>query len=223
MVSRPSIDGTTRGRSFRAALLRAAGDLGLALDPDQADALQIHYRLLREWGRKINLTGLKDEESILRRHFLEPIAAAGLIGGPGRLVDLGSGNGFPAVPLRVLRSGLELVLVEASERKSAFLWAVLRELGLKGARVETRRVARREDLADLLPCRYLTLRAVRGRDFLQGGSGAILEPEGRALFFVSPEESRALRDDPIRGLVWTEERPLPSGPRSVVAVLDPER
>src|SRR5260221_6531098 len=121
MVSRPSTDGTTRGRSFRAALLRAAGDLGLALDADQADALQIHYRLLREWGRKINLTGLKDEESILRRHFLEPIAAAGLIGGQGRLVDLRSGDGLPARSPPVLRRGLALGLGSGSGRETALL------------------------------------------------------------------------------------------------------
>src|SRR2546422_8643747 len=100
----------------------------------------------------MNLTGLKDEETIIRRHFLEPIAVAHLLHDEGTLVDLGSGNGFPAVPLKVLRPGLDLVLVEASEKKSAFLWAVLRELGLKGARVETRSVRSLEDLADLLAC-----------------------------------------------------------------------
>jgi 16S rRNA (guanine527-N7)-methyltransferase len=222
MVSRPSSDDIPGGRSFRASLLEAARELGLPLSAPEAEALEIHYRLLRTWGGKINLTGLKDEEAILRRHFLEPIAAAGLLEDRGRLVDLGSGNGFPAVPLRVLRPNLELVLIEASERKSAFLWTVLRDLGLKGGRVETRRVTRRADLADLLPCRYLTLRAVKGRDFLRGEGGSILEPGGRALFFVSPEESRALRDDPIPGLFWAFERPLPSGPRSVVAILEPE-
>lgn len=222
MVSRASSDDLPEGRSFRTSLIEAARELGLPLSAPEAEALEIHYRLLRTWGRKVNLTGLKDEGAILRRHFLEPIAVADLLEDRGRLVDLGSGNGFPAVPLRVLRPNLELVLVEASERKSAFLWTVLRDLGLKAARVETRRVTRRADLADLLPCRYLTLRAVRGRELLRGQNVPILQAGGRALFFVSPEESRALRDDPIRGLLWAGERPLPSDPRSVVAILEPE-
>lgn len=169
----------------------------------------------------MNLTGLEDQQAILRRHFLEPIAAADLLGDSGRLVDLGSGNGFPAIPLKVLHPGLDLVLVESSEKKSAFLWAVLRELGLKGSRVETRRVGGLADLADLLPCRYLTLRAVRARDLLKGEGVRILEEGGRALLFVAAAEAEALREWPFPGLRWVSSRPLPSGPGSVAAILEP--
>jgi 16S rRNA G527 N7-methylase RsmG len=121
----------------------------------------------------------------------------------------------------VLRPGLELVLVESSEKKSAFLWAVIRELGLKRARVETRHVRRIEDLADLLPCRYLTLRAVRATDFLKGGGIPILRPDGRALFFVTVEEAERLRLQPPPGLRLAGTRPLPSSPRSILAILEP--
>ena len=170
----------------------------------------------------MNLTGLKDEAMIARRHFLEPIAIADLLEDEGRLVDLGSGNGFPAVPLKVLRPGLELVLVESSEKKSAFLWAVIRELGLREARVETRRVRRLADLADLLPCRYLTLRAVRSDDLLKGKGIRILVPGGKGLFFVTTHEvERLRRQTPIQGLRLSETRPLPSDPRSVLAILEP--
>jgi len=170
----------------------------------------------------MNLTGLKDESMIARRHFLEPIAIADLLDDRGRLVDLGSGNGFPAVPLKVLRPGLELVLVESSERKSAFLWAVIRELGLSGARVETRRVRRLDDLMDLLPCRYLTLRAIRADDLLKGKGIPILVPGGKGLFFVTPEQvERFRRHTPIEGLRFSGTRPLPSNPRSVLAIFEP--
>jgi 16S rRNA (guanine527-N7)-methyltransferase len=170
----------------------------------------------------MNLTGLRDQDAILRRHFLEPIAAADLLGDRGALLDLGSGNGFPAIPLKVLHPGLDLVMVEASEKKSSFLWAVARELGLGGTRVETRRVRGLQDIADLLPCRYLTLRAVRARPLLRGGRGPILEPGGRALLFVSAEDAESIHGDPIPGLRWAESRPLPSGQGAVVAVLGPD-
>jgi 16S rRNA (guanine527-N7)-methyltransferase len=170
----------------------------------------------------MNLTGLKDASTIARRHFLEPIAIADLLDHEGRLVDLGSGNGFPAVPLKVLRPGLELVLVESSEKKSAFLWAVIRDLGLKEARVVTRRVRRLADLADLLPCRYLTLRAVRADDLLKGNGTRILVPGGKGLFFVTTDEAERLRrHPPIQGLRLSGTRLLPSGPRSVLAIFEP--
>src|SRR6266705_5291960 len=152
--------------AFTETLLKIARATGRSLSDQERSRFEAHYTLVKAWGRRMNLTWLKDESMIARRHFLEPIAIADLLDDEGRLVDLGSGNGFPAIPIKVMRTGLDLVLVESSEKKSAFLWAVLRELGLKGARVETRRVEHLGDLADLFPCRYLTLRAIRAGDLL---------------------------------------------------------
>jgi 16S rRNA (guanine527-N7)-methyltransferase len=221
MVTRRDPSGTPSVAEFRDRLVGSARGLGRPLSGAQADALATHYRLLLEWGGKMNLTGLHEARAILERHFLEPIAAADLLEDGGRLLDLGSGNGFPAVPLKILRPGIDLVLVEASEKKSAFLWAVLRELGMKGSRVETRRVGTRADLDDLLPCRYLTLRAVRARALLRGEGRPLLEPGGRGLFFLSRADAEAIRTEPIHGLSWAGCRDLPSGARSVVAILEP--
>src|SRR3989441_11670476 len=161
--------------AFRETLLINARSAGRSLSEQELASLEAHYRLLRKWSRRMNLTGLKDEETIIRRHFLEPISVAHLLHDEGTLVDLGSGNGFPALPLKVLHPGLDLVLVEASEKKSAFLWAVLRELNLRGARVETRRVGTIDDLLDILPCRYLTCRALRTDRLLRGTAAPVLE------------------------------------------------
>jgi len=208
--------------AFTETLLKIARATGRSLSDQELGQFETQYRLLQKWSRRMNLTGLKDESMIARRHFLEPIAIADLLDDRGRLVDLGSGNGFPAVPLKVLRPGLELVLVESSERKSAFLRAVIRELGLSGARVETRRVRRLDDLMDLLPCRYLTLRAIRADDLLKGKGIPILVPGGKGLFFVTPEQvERFRRHTPIEGLRFSGTRPLPSNPRSVLAIFEP--
>jgi len=204
---------------FRTHLLAEAGILAHKLSDKEIADLESHFLLLKEWSRKMNLTGLKDDAAIVRRHYLEPLAVADLLEDQGRLVDLGSGNGFPAIPLKILRPGLELVLVESSEKKSAFLWAVLRRIAARDARVETRRIRFLGDLRDLLPCRYLTLRAVRARDLLKGGGAAILADGGKALFFVGPDEAAALARRPIPGLRLLETRPLPSGPRSMLAIL----
>jgi 16S rRNA (guanine527-N7)-methyltransferase len=220
MVTPQLENGTPGGDSFRRLLISEAARQGLTLAEREATQLVRHCDLLRKWSRRMNLTGLRSDGEILRRHFLEPIAAADLLGDEGRLVDIGSGNGFPAIPLNVLHPGLELVLVESSEKKSTFLRTVLRELGLGRARVETRRLRKRSDLADLLPTRHLTFRAVRGRDLLRG-EGTILQDGGRALAFVSQEESEALRLDPIRDLAWAGCRILPSTPGSVVVMLEP--
>jgi 16S rRNA (guanine527-N7)-methyltransferase len=200
-----------------------AGEAGRTLGEEESSRMAAHYLLLRKWSRRMNLTGLDDEASILRRHFLEPIAAADLVGEEGDLLDLGSGNGFPAVPLAVLHPGVRLTLVEATEKRSAFLWALLRELGLKGARVETRRVCRRADLADLLPVRWLTFRAIRATELLADEGPVLLQPDGKLLAFVSEEDAEKLKGSVGSDLRWAGKRPLPSSPGDVVAIFEPAR
>jgi 16S rRNA (guanine527-N7)-methyltransferase len=219
MVPRESPAGQEDAAQFRKDLLIAAEGVGRPLTPDQADQMTEHYRLLKEWSSRMNLTGLKDRGAILRRHFLEPILAGDLIEGEGRLIDIGSGNGFPGAPLAVLHPGLELVLVESSEKKSTFLWMILRGLGLKAAQVVTRRVCRRADLAEFLPSRWVTYRAIRGRDCLGDPGPDLLEPGGGLIAFVSADESDELRRDPPPGLRFALTRDLSTSPGDVAAIL----
>jgi 16S rRNA (guanine527-N7)-methyltransferase len=219
MVTRESAPGQEDAQEFRRELLESSTGLGRTLNGDQADRMTEHYRLLREWGRRMNLTGLKERGAILRRHFLEPILAADLIDGQGRLIDIGSGNGFPGVPLAVLHPALELVLVESSEKKATFLWMILRGLGLKAAQVVTRRICRRADLADFLPSRWVTYRAIRGRDCVGDPGPDLIEPGGGLIAFVSADEAEDLRSHPPAGLRFATVRNLSTSPGDVAALL----
>jgi len=223
MVSREEPGGTRDVAVFSENLLSAALDAGWPLSADALARLATHYRLLRQWGRRTNLTGLRSPEAILKRHFLEPIAVADLFEGEGTLLDIGSGNGFPAIPLAILHPDVRLVLIEASEKKSAFLWAVLREVGLKAAQVVTRRVCRRADLADLLPVLWFTFRGVKIGEPLSGPGPEILLPGGRMLAFLAAAAANELAAHPPEGLRWTTSRPLPMSPDDVVAVFEPSR
>jgi len=223
MVTRDPWDGGRDAAIFRRRLVESARDLGHPLDEEQIDRMSEHYRLLREWGSRMNLTGLKDLESILRRHFLEPLFAAGMMKGEGTLIDIGSGNGFPGVPLAVLHPGTRLVLIEASEKKSAFLWMILRGLGLKAAQVVTRRVCRRADLSEFLPARWVTFRAIKIRDCIGAPGPNLLEPDGGLIGFVAEKDSADLREHPPDGLAWKETRPLSTSPGDVVIRFEPAR
>lgn len=221
MVPREEPGGTRDVQAFSENLDRAAREAGFPLSREALAGLTTHYRLLRQWGRRINLTGLRSPESILARHFIEPITAADLMVGEGTLLDLGSGNGFPAVPLAILHPGTRLVLVEASEKKSAFLWTVLREVGLKAAQVVTRRVCRRADLADHLPVRWLSFRGIKVAEPLGDPGPDLLLPGGRMLAFMTDQDALGLAGDPPRGVRWVSSRPLPGSPGDVVAVFEP--
>jgi 16S rRNA (guanine(527)-N(7))-methyltransferase RsmG len=223
MVTRERGDGLQDAAIFRGLLVKSALDLGHTLDGEQADRMTEHYRLLREWGSRMNLTGLKDREAILRRHFLEPLFAYGMMKGEGTLIDIGSGNGFPGVPLAVLHRGTQLVLVEASEKKSAFLWMILRGLGLKAAQVVTRRVCRRADLSDFLPARWVTFRAIKIGDCLRAPGPDLLAPGGGLIGFVSENDSGKLLEHPPDGLAFKETKPITTSPGDVVIRFEPDR
>jgi len=105
--------------------------LGLPADPDRVARLLELAALLGRWAPRINLTGHRTPESILRDLVLEACAlTAQLPGDLGGLVDLGSGAGFPGLPMAILRPDWRLTLIEPRRRRHHFQRAAVRELGL---------------------------------------------------------------------------------------------
>ncbi len=108
------------------ALVKGARDLGIALNEQHLAAFERYYRELVEWNRRFNLTAITDREGILVRHFLDSLSClkaiprAQLAAG-ARLVDVGSGAGFPGVPLKIVCPSVRLTLIEATAKKTAFL------------------------------------------------------------------------------------------------------
>jgi len=111
------------------------------------------------WNEKLNLTAIRNPLEILYRHFCESMFAAGAIPvDKGRLADIGSGPGFPGIPLKIIRPELELCLVESNIKKGTFLAEVVRELQLSNTRVL---ISRYEELGEeVSPLDYVCSRAV---------------------------------------------------------------
>lgn len=114
------------------SLLRAGfAELALGVSEAQSEALLRLARLLERWGQRINLSGHRDVESIVGRLILDAAALSAHLPAVASLADLGSGAGFPGLPLAVLRPGCSLLLVEAREKRHHFQRAAIRELGLR--------------------------------------------------------------------------------------------
>lgn len=119
---------------FLAVLEQGAAELGLALSSRQMEQCQTYLRLLLEWNQKINLTAITEEREIAVKHFLDALAGGQYVPWPakGRVLDLGSGAGFPGLVLKIWRPEYEFLLVDAVQKKVNFLDRVIEELGLKG-------------------------------------------------------------------------------------------
>ena len=138
---------------------RALGEFHVPADEKQILLIQKYMKILLHWNEKLNLTAIRDPLEILNRHFCESMFGA--ISVPiesGRLADIGSGAGFPGIPLKILRPELELLLVESNIRKGTFLAEVVRELELTNSRVLINRY--QELSEDLAPLDYVCSRAV---------------------------------------------------------------
>ncbi len=111
-------------------MLAGFAELELAAQTDQIDALLRLACLLERWGQRINLSGHRDVDSIVAHLVLDAAALAAHLPTVSSLVDLGSGAGFPGLPIAVLRPECSLLLVEAREKRHHFQRAAVRELGL---------------------------------------------------------------------------------------------
>jgi len=138
---------------------RVLGEFEMDLKDSQVLQIQRYMSILLLWNEKINLTAIRDPLEILSRHFGECMLAASAV--PlehGRLADVGSGAGFPGLPLKMIRPELQVVLIESNIKKATFLAEVIRELGLVNARVL---VGRYEELGEeIAPLDFVCSRAL---------------------------------------------------------------
>jgi 16S rRNA (guanine527-N7)-methyltransferase len=126
---------------FKSALEMALPRFGIGtLSAPQADRLAKHYSMLCEWNRRVNLTRITEPEDAARLHYADSLFGGGFIGDARTLLDVGSGAGFPAIPLAVLRPDLRVTALEANQKKSLFLTEAKDALGLQNFKVATARV-----------------------------------------------------------------------------------
>lgn len=205
-------------RDTRARVVRRAAKADVALPGPLGDRLAAFLELLFRWNRKINLTSLRDTDDAIDRLLIEPLAVLRHVPpGSGRLIDLGSGGGSPAIPLALARPDVDLMMVETKARKAAFLREAVRVLELPRALVET---ARYQDLLAGTGHRgtytALSIRALRVEASALRDVAEFLAPDGVALLFRGPSGPNILADaDP---LAWTGTYPLLESLRSRVSV-----
>ena len=206
-------------RDFRTRLSRRSAKVGVFLPEGLADQLASYYELLARWNRKINLTALDNPDEAIDRLLLEPILAARhLPAGDLDIMDIGSGGGSPAIPLKLATPTSRLMMVEVKARKSAFLREAVRTLGLEKTTVETSRyeeLLARPDLHETFG--LLSLRAIRVEVRTLLTLQAFIKPGGLIFLFRGPSGPDA--PEVVPPLRWTGTFPLVESLQSRLTVL----
>ncbi|MGA9210913.1 MAG: 16S rRNA (guanine(527)-N(7))-methyltransferase RsmG [Terriglobales bacterium] len=193
----------------------------------QLEQVSAYLDLLLRWNARINLTAVRDPESIVTRHFGESFFAARQLlkkqeaggsgqeagaGSQGRAIDLGSGAGFPGLPLKIFAPGLALTLIESSQKKAVFLKEAVRTLALTGVDVFAGRAEDFAAAADLV-----TLRAVERYERALGAAARLVAPGGRlALLIGSPQAART--PQLLAGFGWQAPMAIPRSSARVLLV-----
>ena len=114
-------------------LLRTeAANIGVYLSDAQCETFMLYMRLLAEYNKKMNLTAITDEKNVIIKHFIDSLSAVPLISGRGgEIIDVGSGAGFPGIPIAIALPDAGVTLLDATQKKVDFLHEAVRLLGLK--------------------------------------------------------------------------------------------
>jgi 16S rRNA (guanine527-N7)-methyltransferase len=166
-------------------LQEGASQLGFSFSADQLRYFSVYLRELNQWRGRINLSSRKDDREIIIKDFLDSLTIGRYLPLNASFMDLGSGAGFPGIPLKIVRPDLKLLLLEATRKKVFFLRDVHRVLGLSGIEIRWSGEDRgREDLLgtfDFVASRafgFLLTFAEEGISFLKRG-GILLAMKGK--------------------------------------------
>ena len=161
--------------------------LGLGLSSLQVQLLAGHLAYLERWNAKLNLVAAASPEMWARRHSLDSLAVAGWVPAGGDVVDVGSGAGFPGIPLAILGIAKRVVLLEPRQNRAAFLQNVVAGLGLNRVEVRCRRAEAEAERFDLV-----VGRAVAKPDAWASLASRICNSAGRFAFFSQSEPAPEL-------------------------------
>ncbi|HEX4825973.1 MAG TPA: RsmG family class I SAM-dependent methyltransferase [Candidatus Polarisedimenticolaceae bacterium] len=185
--------------SWDEAVAARARAIGLELGSGTVHSLVVHAQsVLRENGL-LHLTAIDQPAAFVDRHIGESLEGARLLdeAASGTLVDLGSGNGYPGIPIALVRPRLAACLVEASEKKAAFLRAAIAAAGVPGS-VLARHVTRAQDLAEIDAIAILVTRAMGDWERVVPRLAAKLGSGGKILLWAGVEAGRVLERDAWR-------------------------
>jgi 16S rRNA (guanine527-N7)-methyltransferase len=179
---------------------RGAESLGVQLSDEQLSFFERYAGELKKWGSRMNLTALlKDESKVVEELFLDSLAPLSVVrdkgGEDGPLLDIGSGAGFPGIPLKIAESALGVVLADSSEKRVLFQRHIIRTLGLEGIEaVKARFTAEGSGDIESGPFLFVIAKAVADTATLCRWAEPHLQSGGWLICMKGPSEGGSLED-----------------------------
>ncbi len=205
-----------RIQSPESILKNGFAELSLTHSRAQLNSFMTYLTELKKWNKAYNLTGLKTDEEIIVKHFLDSLLyLQALPEGGISVVDVGSGAGFPGIPVKIMRPEISMYLLEPSRKKANFLEHMIKTLGLEGIEVIEKRI---EEVKSLSVDAAVTRALFGVREFHKKASPFVREG-GRIILNKGPkvhEELKAMQD--IRYEALTLKLPCSNVKRFIIVI-----
>ena len=180
-------------REDKEFLCENARDFGIELSLKHLNRFSLFIDELMEWNRRINLIGLSEPKRIISDLLLDSLIAALLTPDDGKMLDVGSGAGFPGIVVKIYRPDLIIHLLEASSKKAHFLKHIVRLLELKKIEVIKGRIERDKDKLCKEGYDFITARALAGLDQIKVWCAPFLSSNGQLIGFLGKDSETVLR------------------------------
>jgi len=190
---------------------------GLELSANQTSQLLTYLDLLMRWNRKINLTAIRSEEECVRRHFGESLYVSRWLHLEGRVLDVGTGAGFPGLALKIVFPSLAVTLLEPVSKKRAYLKEVARVCAMDSVEVRGERLEDFVEVASPASFETVTSRAVGQLDSLVPDASRCIVAGGRLCLWLTHAQALALPKISPR-FSWAKPIPIPLGRESEILV-----
>jgi 16S rRNA (guanine527-N7)-methyltransferase len=193
------------------------------LTPDALKQISMYIDILQRWNSRVNLTAIRDEEEIVTRHFGESLFAArhlfplwnpvSSVVKASRVADIGSGAGFPGVPIKIWAPEISLTLIESNHKKATFLKEITRALTLTDINIQT---ARAESLTSA-SYDVVTLRAVERFEAILPIAARLVAPAGRLALLIGSAQLASAKSA-VPNIAWSPSAPIPASQNRILAV-----
>jgi 16S rRNA (guanine527-N7)-methyltransferase len=199
---------------------RALSVFGISPSSDQIGMVREYVLLLLKWNQTMSLTTVTDPDEILTRHFGESMFASKLLPVENcRLADVGTGPGFPGLPLKILSPTMELVLIESNNKKYAFLAEVVRALGLSGVEVIPKRFE--QIRPETLRVNLVSARALGEFKQLLRWSAQALQTGGHVMLWLGADDLTRITNNPE--WIWEPATRIPDSQRRFILIGHPKQ
>jgi 16S rRNA (guanine527-N7)-methyltransferase len=193
---------------------------GVRLKSGIADKIRTYISLLFKWNKAVSLTTVTNPSEILKFHFGESVFATGMVDfDKSRLADVGSGAGFPGIPLALAVPSLDVTLIESNSKKCAFLSEAVRELQLSNVTVFRGRMD--DYRADPGPLSFVAARALGQHAELLGWAKKNIAADGKVILWLGESGSREI---PLNlDWLWDPPKRIPGSERRYLLIGSPKR